>query len=100
MSSSVEIVGAGPAGLAASIAVARNGGSARVRERHTSVGTRFHGDFQGLENWSTDGDVLEELHAMGIEPTFEHTPFYECVFFDPGGREHLCRSAQPLWYLV
>ncbi|MEX2472815.1 MAG: hypothetical protein WEA34_11575, partial [Gemmatimonadota bacterium] len=100
MSASVEIAGAGPSGLAAGIAVAENGGRARVLERRSGVGMRFHGDFQGLENWSTERDVLEELHEMGIEPTFEHTPFRECVFYDPDGREHLCRSTQPIWYLV
>lgn len=98
--SSIQIVGAGPAGLAAAIAVARNGGDARVTERHRAVGTRFHDDFQGLENWSTESDVLDELRNMGIEPTFEHTPFYQCTFFDPKGREHRCRSERPLWYLV
>lgn len=100
MSASVEIAGAGPSGLAAGIAVAENGGRARVLERRSGVGMRFHGDFQGLENWSTERDVLVELHEMGIEPTFEHTPFRECVFYDPHGREHLCRSTQPIWYLV
>lgn len=100
MTGIVDVVGAGPAGLSAAIAVVRSGGKARVSERHAGVGTRFHGDFQGLENWSTEGDVLEELHGMGIEPTFEHTAFYECTFFDPDGRHHVCRSAQPLWYLV
>jgi len=100
MTRSIDIAGAGPAGLAAGIAVAENGGHARVLERRSGVGMRFHGDFQGLENWSTDRDVLEELHAMGIEPDFEHAPFRECVFYDPDGREHDCRSIQPIWYLV
>jgi len=100
MTPAVEIVGAGPAGLAAALSVARSGGRAIVSERRTEVGTRFHGDFQGLENWTTEGDVLEELAGLGIEPTFEHTAFRECVFYDPEGREHVYRSAKPLWYLV
>lgn len=96
----VEIAGAGPAGLAAALTLAKYGGHAVVTERHRDVGHRFHGDFQGLENWSTAGDVLEELAAMGIEPTFEHTPFSECVFYDPTGREYVYRSERPIWYLV
>lgn len=88
------------AGLAAALAVVRRGGRARVFERRRDAGARFHGDFQGLENWSTDGDVLEELASFGIETAFDHTPFRECVFFDPDGREHECRSPEPLWYLV
>jgi len=96
----VAIVGGGLSGLAAALAVARRGGRAHVFERRREIGERFHGDFQGLENWSSEGDVLEELASFGIEPTFEHTAFRECVFFDPNGREHVCRSSTPLWYLV
>lgn len=96
----IPIVGGGLSGLAAAIAIAHRGGRARIFEQRKDVGARFHGDFQGLENWSTEGDVLEELASLGIEPTFEHTPFRECVFFDPDGRDHVCRSQQPLWYLV
>lgn len=96
----VSIVGGGLSGLAAALAVVRSGGRARVYERRAETGARFHGDFQGLENWSQQMDVLEEFQSFGLDVTFEHTPFRECVFFDPDGRERVCRSAQPLWYLV
>ena len=96
----VTIAGGGLSGLAAALAVARRGRAAHVFERRREVGARFHGDFQGLENWSTEGDVLEELESLGIAPTFSYAPFRECVFFDPDGREHVCRSSKPLWYLV
>ncbi len=66
---SVSIVGGGLSGLAAALAVVRDGGHARVYERRGESGARFHGDFQGLENWSTEGDVLEEIASFGIEPT-------------------------------
>jgi flavin-dependent dehydrogenase len=69
-------------------------------ERRQDVGARFHGDFQGLENWTTENDVLEELHSFGIATGFEATPFRECVLFDGAGREYVCRSERPLWYLV
>ena len=42
----------------------------------------------------------ERTAALGIETAFDHTPFRECVLFDPDGREYECRSAEPLWYLV
>lgn len=96
----VTIAGGGLSGLAAAMAVVRGGGRARVFERRREIGARFHGDFQGLENWSTEDDVLEELASFGIETAFDHTPFRECVFFDPDGREYECRSPEPLWYLV
>jgi len=96
----VTIAGGGLSGLTAAMTVARRGGRAVVVERRRDSGARFHGDFQGLENWSTPGDVIEELGSMGVENSFDHTPFHGCVFFDPEGREYDCRSADPLWYLV
>lgn len=100
MRPALTIAGAGPAGLSAAITAARAGLLARVFESRAGVGARFHGDFQGIENWTTDGDALEHLASLGIEPTFEHAPFRECVFFGPDGRDYLCRSERPLWYLV
>lgn len=100
MASTIEIVGAGPAGLAAALTTAGRGGKAIVFERNADVGHRFHGDFEGIENWTTEGDVLEELASFGAAPTFDHTPFRECVFYDPQGREQVCRASQPLFYLV
>jgi len=97
---SIEISGAGPAGLAAALAVAAVGRQARVYEKRADVGWRFHGDFQGLENWTTREDVLEELATLGVEAGFEHTPVRELTVFDPAGRARTLRSQQPLFYLV
>jgi flavin-dependent dehydrogenase len=96
----IEIAGAGPAGLAAAITVARSGRQAVVYERHADVAGRFHGDFQGIENYSTSRDALEELQAAGIEPDFRITPFREAVLYDDGGREWRYRSTAPLFYMI
>ncbi|MFQ5644740.1 MAG: NAD(P)/FAD-dependent oxidoreductase [Thiogranum sp.] len=97
----VEISGAGPAGLAAALAVARGGGHARVYERRGDVGARFHGDFQGLENWTTKTGVLAELEETGIAPDFEHSPINEVTCFGPGGDiERKVHSQQPLFYMI
>ena len=100
MQETIKIVGAGPAGLAAALTIAGQRGRAIVFERSPDVGHRFQGDFQGIENWTSDCDVLEELSSLGIVSTFEYTAFRECVFYDPYGGEHACRAAQPLFYLV
>lgn len=96
----VEISGAGPAGLAAALAVTRAGREARVYEKRAEVGARFHGDFQGLENWTVETDVLDELGALGIEAGFDCLPVREVTVFDPTARPRRFRSARPLYYLV
>ncbi|HEY2797768.1 MAG TPA: NAD(P)/FAD-dependent oxidoreductase [Thermoanaerobaculia bacterium] len=100
MNREIEILGAGPAGLAAALTVARAGRAVTLYERAPDVGRRFHGDLQGLENWTTAGDVLEELAAMGIQPTFDFTAIRQGVFFDSDGRERMFRSHRPAFYLV
>ncbi len=97
---SIDIAGAGLAGLSAAITAGRAGARTTVFERNPDVGRRFHGDFQGLENWTTETDVLDELAAIGIEPTFQCVPYYETVIFEPSGKAHVCRDAQPIFYLV
>ena len=96
----VTVVGAGPAGLACAIALARSGRPVVVREWHEEVGHRFHGDFQGLENWTAAQDALEEFAAAGITPDFNHIAVSEGTVFGPTGRSYQIRSARPLYYLV
>jgi len=71
-----------------------------VYERHSEVGNRFHDDLQGLENWTSDGDVLEELAGLGIAANFSATPFHKVVLFDAQGCEHDYQSPQPMAYIV
>ncbi len=96
----ITIVGAGPAGLACAIALARAGKKVLVREWHPDVGHRFHDDFQGLENWSDERDTLEELAEAGITADFEHHPVSGGCVFDTNGRPHPIRSTRPLFYLL
>ena len=93
----VSISGAGPAGLAAAMTLARAGIPAVGSEIRPDVGARFHGDFQGIENWTTPGDVLEELSELGIETRFDAAPCREATFWGPGGRETVCRSTDPFF---
>jgi len=96
----ISISGAGPAGLAAAITLAKAGRRVIVYERHAEVGSRFHDDLQGLENWTTGSDVLEELAGFGIESNFSATPFHEVTLFNPAGHEHRYHSPQPMAYIV
>lgn len=96
----VSVVGAGPAGLACAIVLAHAGYSVVVHERRARIGGRFHCDFQGLENWSSAEDVLEELTRNGIETTFDCHAVRTGVAFDAWGARYDIRSADPLYYLV
>lgn len=96
----IEISGAGPAGLAAALFIHNAGGQARVYERRNDVGVRFHGDFQGLENWTSNTDVLQELRSLGIQTNFDYQPFHQVICFDPGGESHVFKSQLPLFYLL
>lgn len=96
----ITIVGAGPAGLAAAIVLARAGRPVMVREWHDTVGRRFHDDFQGLENWSGADDVLDEMAGHGLAADFECHPVREGVVFDPTGGPRHVQSTRPLYYVV
>ncbi len=96
----ITIVGAGPSGLASAIVLAGAGRKVIVRERRRSVGARFHGDFQGLENWSIKRDVLEEIGELGITLKFPLHPVRSGVAYDSTGNEYVVGDEQPLYYLV
>jgi flavin-dependent dehydrogenase len=95
----VRILGAGPAGLSAAITLAGAGYDVDVFEGRGDVGTRFHGDLQGLENWSNEKDILEDFRAMGVRTDFEYAPYRDLSVSN--GREMLNFSCgRPAFYLV
>jgi len=96
----LHIVGAGPAGLACAIVLARGGRSVVVHDRRKQSGARFHNDFQGLENWTGPADILTELAKEGIAPTFDYVPATKGVAFDVAGKAYPIESKKPLYYLV
>ena len=96
----LHVVGAGPAGLAAAITAAKNGRRVVVHEIKDAVGSRFHGDFQGLDNWTVEHDVLDELREAGIESTFDYYPCKVLQLCDSSGREHAYHSKEPYYYLI
>lgn len=96
----IHIIGAGPAGLVAAINLARNDYSVTVYEMKEDVGTRFNGDFQGIENWSSDEDALAFLATIGISVNFRCTPYKDGVFFNPDEEQNVLNTSRPFFYLV
>jgi flavin-dependent dehydrogenase len=96
----VHIVGAGPAGLVAAATLAREGVDTVVLDRAPNVGSRFHGDFQGLENWSTEEEVPAFLSRIGVREEFLCEPRDQCTFFDPGLSRFDLRAGRAWFHLV
>jgi len=104
MSNRIEIVGAGPSGLVAAISLARAGCNITVYEEKSEVGHRFHGDFQGLENWSSEEDVTTILERLGIYNklylNYICQPYNKLIVFDSNLKETVFHSERPFFYLV
>ncbi|WP_114970715.1 NAD(P)/FAD-dependent oxidoreductase [Rhodoferax ferrireducens] len=96
----IQIGGAGPAGLAAAITLARAGRRVLVHELQGEVGHRFGGDFQGLENWSTQHDVLDQLREAGIGTAFTAKACSRAEVFDAWGNRYEIESNKTFFYLV
>lgn len=96
----VSVIGAGPAGLAAAIELAGAGVAITVYEQHATPGGRFHGDFQGLENWTSDDDVLHALERQGIAINFPNRPTSQITVAGADLERFTIRSDRPLAYLV
>ncbi len=96
----IQIAGAGPAGLAAAITLAHAGCKVIVHEAQPDVGWRFKRDFQGLENWTTRQDVLSVLKDADITTDFEFLPCTNGVTIDAWGQTRAINSTEPIFYLV
>lgn len=70
----IKIAGAGLSGLTAAINLAKEGYNVEIFEAQDSVGKRFSGDLQGLENWTDDQDTLELMKSYNLKINFDYTP--------------------------
>ncbi len=96
----VTIAGAGPAGLSAAITLARAGQPVVVHEAQAEVGHRFGADLQGLENWTTEEDVLAVMRSVGLNTDFRYLPGMRGVAYDHWRNAWPIESELPLFYLV
>ena len=94
----IRILGAGLSGLTAAINLAKKGYEVDVYEKNEDVGMRFHGDLQGLENWSKKKDILEELKEMNINISFDCDPFSKVILTNCSKTKEI-NSKRPLFYL-
>ncbi len=95
----IKILGAGLSGLSAAINLARAGYNVDVFEKDDDCGKRFHGDLEGLENWSLPVDVIHEFKSMNIKINFDCSPFKTVYLSD--GKELLDNTfKKPVFYII
>jgi 2-polyprenyl-6-methoxyphenol hydroxylase-like FAD-dependent oxidoreductase len=100
----IRIAGAGLAGLSAAIGLARRGYRVDVFEKNADSGQARHTDWDAIENWTTEEDLLDLLGTWGIAPSFEHRSKLDFEVYDQQGpaipsrrhgRSSTCSSAAP-----
>lgn len=96
----ITIAGAGVSGLTAAINLAKAGLKVSVYERKKAVGSRFLGDWQGLENWSSEADALEHVQAMQLDLNFDCRPMPPLLLTDGDQLQLRCAFKRPVCYLV
>ncbi len=96
----IDVIGAGPAGLVAAINLAKGGYAVTLHEAAAGVGHRFHGDFQGIENWTTKSDVRDFLKRINVDVNFRFEPYRGGIFVSPSLHRREIRTREPLFYLV
>jgi flavin-dependent dehydrogenase len=95
----IKILGGGISGLTAAINLKKAGFDVEVHERKDYCGKQAK-DFQFLENWTSNEDVLDTLRAMHIETEFYVKPWYSQEILSPTLKQYIGTSTQPLMYLV
>ena len=71
-----------------------------VFEKSPTVGSRFHNDFQGLENWSDELDTLEILKSLSLKTNFWNKGFKNATIYTDLKKEFIAKDKENLFYLV
>lgn len=95
----IKILGGGISGLTAAINLKKAGFNAEVHERKKYCGKHTN-DFQFLENWTFDEDVIDFLRKINIKTDFYFKPIYSLETLGPSLKKYTGKSTKPLMYLV
>lgn len=96
----ITIKGAGISGLTAAISLLKNDFEVELFDTAPISGTRFNGDFQGIENWSSQKDVLDELESFGIKTDFFYKDFTEITLNSKNRKNVKASSKENIFYIV
>jgi flavin-dependent dehydrogenase len=95
----IKVLGGGIAGLTAAINLKMAGLDVEVHERKQYCGKSIR-DFQFLDNWTFEGNVLDNLKGMNIPAGFYAKPYYRQEIFSPSLKRYIGKSDKPLMYLI
>ncbi|HEU5098505.1 MAG TPA: NAD(P)-binding protein [Roseiflexaceae bacterium] len=96
----IRIAGAGLAGLSAAIGLAGRGHRVDVFEKNADSGAARHSDWDAIENWTTETDMLALLRGWGIAPSFEHRSKLDFEVYDKDGVCYPVTTPRPFFYLL
>jgi flavin-dependent dehydrogenase len=99
-SAPLAIAGAGPAGLTAATLLARAGRKVVVHERNATVGARFVGDLQVVEDASDAEESVPAMFARLGLPAPAWVPATTAEFFDARLRRFEVSSKEPYAWFV
>ena len=96
----ITIAGAGPSGLVAATLLARAGRRVVVHEKNATVGSRFIGDFQVIEDASDPHETVPQMFDRFGLPKPPWRPALGGEFFDSRLRRSVIRSEKPYGWFV
>ena len=96
----IRIAGAGLSGLSTAIGLAMRGHQVEVFEKNSDSGHARHADWDAIENWTTEEDMLALLDQWGIAPSFEHRSTLDFEVYDTEGTCYPVTTPRPFFYLL
>ncbi|MCL4559977.1 MAG: NAD(P)-binding protein [Chloroflexi bacterium] len=96
----IRIAGAGLAGLTAAINLARYGYPVEVFEKNENSGANRSVDWDGIENWTTEEDIVGLFQRWGIEICFNLRSTLDFEVYDRNGACYPVSTERPFFYLV
>lgn len=96
----IKIAGAGISGLTAAINLAKSGIDVEIFEAANTIGSRFRGDLQGIENWMNNEDSLEEIKKCGLDIGFKYSVGQDNLQIWTKTKKFKVNSDKPVYYLV
>lgn len=95
----IKILGGGISGLTSAINLNKAGFDVEVHEKKNYCGKTTN-DFQFLENWTFDQDILKFLKGINIKTNFYFKPIKKMDVFSPSFYKYVGKSKNPFMYLV